>query len=135
MISGRIKTGLEPNWAKDDPDVAHRSAWPVHAGTGAEDAAVTYFEIDVGRRIGRHTHDASETVLLLRGSARAVVASEEREIGAGDVVHVPEGTPHDVVNEGNETLELVGFFSAAEVTTTFEQVQMPDDTTELGSPD
>ena len=135
MISGRIREGLEPNWAKDDPGVAHRSAWPVHKGTGATDSAVTYFEIDPGKRIGRHTHDTGETVLLLAGKGRAVVESEERQISPGDIVHVPAETPHDVVNEGDDTLELVGFFAAPEVVTIFEQVQMPDDTKKLGTPD
>jgi quercetin dioxygenase-like cupin family protein len=134
MIYGRIREGVEPNWAKDDPEVAHRSAWPVHGGTGATDSAVTYFEIDPGKRIGRHTHDAGETVLLLRGSGRAIVESEERVISPGDIVHVPPETPHDVVNESDETLELVGFFAQASVVTIFEDAQMPDDTKELGTP-
>ena len=135
MLSGRIRQGLEPNWAKDDSDVAHRSAWPIHGGTGARDAAVTYFEIDSGKRIGRHTHDTSETILLLSGTGRAIVASEEQPLSPGDVVHVPAETTHDVVNEGDGTLELVGFFPQAEVTTVFEDTQMPDDTRELGTPD
>jgi quercetin dioxygenase-like cupin family protein len=134
MISGRIKEDLEPNWAKDDPSVAHRSAWPVHGGTGADDSAVTYFEIDPGKHIGRHTHDTGETVLLLKGSGKTVVASEERPVAPGDIVHVPAETPHDVVNEGDETLELVGFFAKPEVVTIFEQTQMPDDTKKLGTP-
>ena len=135
MISGRIREGLEPNWAKEDPQIAHRSAWPVYEGTGARDAALTYFEIDPGKHIGRHTHDASETILLLKGAGRAAVGTEERPITPGDVVHVPPGTPHDVVNEGDDTLELVGFFDKAEVVTVFEQTQMPDDTMKLGTPD
>lgn len=135
MISGRIREGLEPNWAKDDPAVAHRSAWPVHGGTGASDSAVTYFEIDPGKRIGRHTHDTGETVLLLNGTGRALVASEERSISPGDLVHVPAETPHDVVNEGDQPLELVGLFAQPEVVTIFEDTQMPDDTKELGTPD
>ncbi|HEY7873935.1 MAG TPA: cupin domain-containing protein [Actinomycetota bacterium] len=134
MIDGRIRDDLEPNWARDDPTVSHRSGWPVHSGTGATDAAVTYFEIDPGHHIGRHEHDASETVLLLAGRGRAVVEAEERSIAPGDLVHVPAGVTHDVVNEGDEKLELVGFFAKADVKTVFEQVQMPDETTELGSP-
>jgi mannose-6-phosphate isomerase-like protein (cupin superfamily) len=134
VISGRIGTELEPNWAKDDPEVAHRSAWPVFGGNGASDS-LTYFEIDPGRRIGAHVHDAAETVVLLSGNARAIVAGEERHVAPNDVVHVPAGATHDVVNEGSETLRLLGFFGKAEVVTTFEQVQMPDDTKELGTPE
>lgn len=135
IAGGRIREGMEDNWARAVADVAHRSSWPIHAGVGPVDAAVTYFEIDAGKRIGRHEHDASETVLLLEGEGRAVVGSDEKRIAAGDVVHVPAGVVHDVVNEGNLRLELVGFFTAATVTTTFEDVQMPEETKELGTPD
>jgi quercetin dioxygenase-like cupin family protein len=135
MITGRIREGLEANWAKDDPAVAHRSSWPVHGGTGTVDSAATYFEIDPGKHIGRHEHDTGETVLLLSGRGRAVVGDEERPITPGDLVHVPGGVVHDVINDGDETLELVGFFARPEVETIFEQVQMPDDTKELGTPD
>jgi quercetin dioxygenase-like cupin family protein len=134
MISGRLREGLEPNWAKDDARVAHRSAWPVHGGNGATDSALTYFEIDPGNHIGPHEHDCGETVLLLKGRALAVVDADERAISPGDVVHVPAGVTHDVFNEGEDTLELVGFFARPEVTTIFEHVQMPDETKELGTP-
>lgn len=135
MISGRIREDLDESWARDDPGVAHRSAWPIYAGTGAKDSAVTYFEIDPGKRIGRHEHDTSETILLLAGSARAIVGSEERPASPGDIVHVPAQTVHDVVNEGDDKLELVGFFAKAEVVTIFEDVQMPDESKESGTPD
>jgi quercetin dioxygenase-like cupin family protein len=135
MITGRIREGLEPNWAKGDPSVAHRSSWPVHKGTGATDSAATYFEIDPAHHIGRHVHDCGETVLLLSGRGRAVVADDERPIAPGDIVHAPAGGTHDVFNDGDDTLELLGFFAAPEVTTVFEQVQMPDDSKELGTPD
>lgn len=134
MISGRIREGLEASWARDDPGVAHRGAWPIYAGTGAKDSALTYFEIDAGKRIGRHTHDTGETILLLAGSARAVVGPEQRAVSPGEIVHVPAETVHDVVNEGSEKLELVGFFAKAEVTTIFEDVQMPDESKESGTP-
>ena len=135
MIHGQIGGDLESNWARDDDRVAHRSKWVVHRGTGASDAATVYFEIDPGHHIGRHTHDASETILLLKGKGRALVADEETAISPGDVVHVPAEAPHDVVNEGDAVLELLGFFSKAEVVSVFEQVQMPDETTKLGTPD
>ena len=83
---------------------------------------------------GTHRHHAAETVVLLDGDARAIVDAEERAISTGDVVHVPAGATHDVVNTGNETLRLLGFFGKAEVKTTFELVQMPDDTRVLGTP-
>lgn len=135
MIVRPLVEGLEDNWAESDPDVAHRSGWPMHAGEGSENTSLTYFEIDPGKRIGRHTHDADETILLLSGSALAVVGQEEAEVAAKTVVHVPAYSPHDVRNVGAEPLRLVGFFSKATVVTVFDDVQMPDRTKKLGSPD
>ena len=134
MITGSTGGDLEANWARDDPQVVHRSAWPVYGGTGA-DISLTYFEIDPGTRIGAHVHDASETILVLDGAARASVAGEEQSVTAGTIVHVPEGARHDVANESDGVLRLVGFFPRPEVVTVFEQVQMPDGTTQLGTPD
>jgi quercetin dioxygenase-like cupin family protein len=133
VIAGSTGGDLEANWARDDGGVAHRSAWPVYGAHGA-DAAVTYFEIDPGMRIGAHRHDASETILVIEGAARASVGDEERSVTAGAIVHVPEGARHDVANESNEVLRLVGYFPRPEVVTVFEDVQMPDDTKELGTP-
>lgn len=135
MIVRPLVGDLEENWAKSDPNVAHRSGWPVFSKTGADNTSITYFEIDPGKHIGRHTHDADETILLLDGAARAEVGDEQASVEPWTLVHVPQGAVHDVFNEGSDKLRLVGFFSKATVTTTFEQVQMPDDSTKLGTPD
>ncbi len=135
MIVRPLVGDLEDNWAESDPDVAHRSGWPVHSGEGSENTSLTYFEIDPGKRIGRHTHDADETIVLLSGSAVAVVGEEEAEVDAKTVVHVAAYSPHDVRNTGAEPLRLIGFFSKASVATVFDDVQMPDGTKRLGSPD
>ena len=135
MIVRPLVGDLEQNWAKSDPDVAHRSGWPLYAGTGAENTSITYFEIAPGKHIGRHTHDADESILLLDGTARAMVEEEEALASPFNIVHVPANTSHDVFNEGETTLKLVGFFSKATVVTIFEDVQMPDDSKKLGTPD
>ena len=133
MISGRLGVDLEETWAKDDPSVAHRWAWPVWAGNGAENTATCYFEIDAGKRIGAHVHDCDETIVLLEGSGRGRVGDEWQEVEAGAVVHAPEGVTHDFVNTGENTMKLIGFFSKAEVDSTYEMV-LNDGTTGSGTP-
>ena len=134
MITGRIGTDLETNWAIDDPLVGHRSSWPIYARSGARDSATCYFEIDPGKHIGRHTHDAEETILVLEGTGTAHVGDESSGVDAGSVVNVPAHALHDVANGGEAIMRMVAFFSKSEVVTVFEQTQMPDNSTKLGTP-
>lgn len=134
MITGRLERGLEAAWGRDDPGIAHRSAWPIWAGTGAETTSTVYFEIDAGKRIGAHTHDADETIALLQGSGRGRVGDEAIDVSPGMVVHVPQGSLHDFINTGSEMMKLIGFFSKAEVTSTYQDVLLPEGTTESGTP-
>lgn len=134
MIVGRLGEGMEEAWGKDDASIAHRSAWPVYAGNGAQNSSTCYFEIDPGKRIGAHTHDCDETIVLLEGTGRGRVGNEETDIGPGVVFHVPENVVHDVTNTGDEILRLIGFFSNAEVRSTYEDVLLPDGTNRSGTP-
>lgn len=44
-----------------------------------------------------HSHNNEQMVYLIEGKARFGVAGEEREIEAGQVVHIPAGVPHRLV--------------------------------------
>ena len=134
MILEPLVGELEEAWARDDPTIAHRSGWPVYAGNGAKNTSTVYFEIDAGKRIGAHTHDADETIVLLEGRARGRVGDEEGDVEPGMVVHVPAEVVHDFTNVGDTTLRLIGFFSKAEVRSTYEAVLMPEGTKTSGTP-
>ena len=63
--------------------------------------------IPPGEEIGEEVHDGIDQILtFVSGSARAVVAGEERRVGPGDLVVVPAGTRHNFVNDGAEPLVL-----------------------------
>ena len=60
-----------------------------------------------GEEIGAETHEGIDQILaFVSGTARAIVGGEERTVGAGDVVVVPGGTPHNFVNAGSEPVVL-----------------------------
>ena len=44
---------------------------------------------------------------------------------AGDLAVVPEMVPHGVVNTGDETLKVVGFFCESAITSAFEAPLQP----------
>ena len=72
--------------------------------------------------------------MVLSGQARGRVGDETGEVSEGMVVHAPAEVVHDFENTGTEILKLIGFFSKAEVKSTYEAVLMPDETKSSGTP-
>ena len=136
-MSGMLKSleGLELDafWSEEDPSVMHRGHWLLSSEQGGDATAVTYFEIDAGKRIGMHTHDAEETIVVMGGTGNAIVSGDPLAFGPGSVIFVPEAAPHDVRNTSTETFRAVSFFPAAEVSSVFEVVLQPAGSRELGT--
>lgn len=134
MITGKLEHDMDEAWGKNDSSIGHRSAWPVWAGNGATNTSTVYFEIDAGKHIGAHVHDADETIVLLEGSGRGRVGHEETDVSPGMVVHAPEGVTHDFHNTSTVTMKLVGFFSKPKVVSVYEDELMPEGTNRSGTP-
>ena len=128
---------LVEGWLGSDPQRARtRVAFPINNGTGAQNSAVVYFEVDAGNRLGRHTDSAEEVLLILAGTADVEVDGETARLSAGDLALVPPMAPHALSNAGDETVKVVGFFSTDQVTSTFEEPVEPFGTAvvEQGAP-
>ena len=134
LLENVDRLDLESYWSEEDPSLMHRGKWVVYSETGADATAATYFEIDPGKHIGSHTHDAEETIFVLEGFGEVVVGDERENFDPGAVVFVPDGIPHDVHNGGQETFRAISFFPKAEVSSTFEVVLQPEGSRKLGSP-
>jgi quercetin dioxygenase-like cupin family protein len=120
--------GLElmESWLGSDPDTSRvRFTFPSNRKTGAEDSAVVYFELEPGKRLPRHTDSAEEIIVVLAGAAEAEVDGERGRLSVGEAALIPALAPHAVANAGDETLRVIGFFSAAEVTSVFEETMEP----------
>jgi quercetin dioxygenase-like cupin family protein len=89
-----------------------RVDFPISSVAGAASTAVVYFELEPGEHTGMHTDSAEEIVLLLSGTAEAIVGDERGELSAGGLGLVPALVPHDIRNIGEETVRVVGFFSS-----------------------
>jgi quercetin dioxygenase-like cupin family protein len=57
---------------------------------------VSEFELEPGAELEPHRHDTDEFYYLLRGSARMTIEGEERDIGVGDLVHIPRDAVHSI---------------------------------------
>ena len=89
-----------------------RVSFPINASTGADSSAVVYFEVEPGERLASHTDSAEEILYIVSGTADAEVGDERGRVSAGDLAVIPAMVPHGLVNVGEDTLRVVGFFSS-----------------------
>jgi len=111
-----------------DSDRAHkrlRVTFPINKWAGSRDSAVVYFEVEPGDRLAHHTDSAEEILYVVAGEAEAEVGDERGRLAAGDLAVIPAMVPHGLVNVGNETVKIVGFFSESEITSTFNEPIQP----------
>jgi mannose-6-phosphate isomerase-like protein (cupin superfamily) len=96
---------------------------------------VITFSIPPGKRLGRHTDTAEETQFIRGGSGELLRDSGSQPIKEGDVVVLAIGEFHDLLNTGEEDLEVIGFFAGPEVQQHWsDEVWEPGDLTVTGSP-
>jgi quercetin dioxygenase-like cupin family protein len=113
-------------WLDSDPEHKRvRVTFPINKWAGARDTAVVYFELEPGGRLGTHTDSAEEVLYIVSGRGEAEVGEERANVGAGDLAVIPAMVPHGLVNVGEETLRVVGFFCESEITSTFEEPVQP----------
>jgi quercetin dioxygenase-like cupin family protein len=121
-------------WYEHDPAMRVRVNFPFFAAMGNDSTAVVYFEIEPGHYLGTHTDSAEEILLILAGTVEASLGEETGLLSAGQSALIPAMAPHGVRNVGDETARCVGFFSAAEVVSTFDQPMMPFGQQVVGTP-
>jgi quercetin dioxygenase-like cupin family protein len=110
----------------DDPDYKRvHVAFPLNRLEGTEDSAVVFFTVQPGERLASHTDSAEEILYIVSGEAIAEVGDERGRVRAGDLAVVPAMAPHGLINDGDEPVTVVGFFSEAEITSTFEHPLQP----------
>lgn len=113
-------------WHESDPEHKRvQVAFPINKLEGSADSAVVYFTIAPGDSLGTHTDSAEEILYIVEGQAEATVGGERGILRAGDLAVVPAMAPHGLVNVGDGPVTVVGFFSEAEVNSTFEDTLQP----------
>jgi mannose-6-phosphate isomerase-like protein (cupin superfamily) len=81
---------------------------------------VSFFLIDYSREgqgpeLHRHAYD--EIFIVDEGRARFTVGDAEREVGGGEIVMAPAGTPHRFANAADERLRLTAIHTAPKMAT------------------
>ncbi|MEM7037336.1 MAG: cupin domain-containing protein, partial [Bacteroidota bacterium] len=73
----------------------------IHVQKLFSDAKASCFVIWVKQKVRLHKHAAhSETVYVLGGKGEMTLGKETFQVRKGDVVFIPEGTPHAVTTTG-----------------------------------
>ncbi|KAL7420176.1 hypothetical protein Q5752_005142 [Cryptotrichosporon argae] len=78
------------------------------------DSQLVAMTIPVGGEIGEEVHHVDQHLIFTSGTAKAIVGGEERDVSAGDLVIVPQGTQHNFVNTGPTALSLLTVYAPAE---------------------
>jgi quercetin dioxygenase-like cupin family protein len=120
------KLELMEVWLDSDPQHKRlQVTFPINKWAGSRDSAVVYFEIEPGNKLAPHTDSAEEILYLISGEAEAEVGDERGRIAAGDLAVIPAMVPHGLVNTGEEPLKVIGFFSEAEIVSSFDEPIQP----------
>lgn len=112
-------------WVEGKPDLGGRANFALYRAVGTQSSAVVCFELDPGKALGRHVDSAEEILLVLDGAIEVSVNGEQRRMAAGELAVVPGGTPHHVRHVGASVARIVGFFSAADVRSEFDEIYQP----------
>lgn len=65
-------------------------------------------DTDIGEEVHPHT---DQVLVVVQGRGEAMLDHERTPVGPGSLVHVPEGTLHNLVNTGGEDLRLYTVYS------------------------
>ncbi|MEW5827137.1 MAG: cupin domain-containing protein [Candidatus Bipolaricaulota bacterium] len=69
---------------------------------------------DVGSQIPQHAHEVSEEgMYIVSGCGRLVTPDGEQDLVPGMAIYMPPGTPHSILNTGDEPLKLVWVYCPA----------------------
>jgi mannose-6-phosphate isomerase-like protein (cupin superfamily) len=73
--------------------------------------SIAQARVEPGVTTRLHTLRATEAYYILRGEGETMVGSQRRFVQAGEVVHIPPGTPQQITNTGVEDLVFLAICS------------------------
>ena len=117
------------NWRDAVPYVGHNAKiiWPVLTRHGREDVeppecscllALSNFTrhvLQARMKSDYHAHENTEQIYyFIRGCGKMLIDGEEYPVEAGDAVHLPPKTKHQVINDGEEEIEHLNISAVVE---------------------
>jgi quercetin dioxygenase-like cupin family protein len=66
--------------------------------------------------IGMEIHPFDQVIIIVKGNAKVVLNEEETMAKEGDMIFIPQGTSHNVINVSQEeALKIVSFYSNTDI--------------------
>ena len=66
--------------------------------------------------IGMEVHTFDQTILIVEGEGKAVLNETTSSVKAGDLIFIPMGTQHNVINvDRKKELKLISFYSMTDI--------------------
>ena len=66
--------------------------------------------------IGMETHPFDQIILIVEGKGKADLDGEMSEVNAGDMIFIPQGTRHNVINLNQKNdLKIISFYSDTDI--------------------
>ena len=82
---------------------------------GAKELLLVRATFPAGEAHNFHRHPGREEIIyVLSGRAEQWVGAEKRNLGAGELAHIPKNTPHATFNPGPEPLKFLAILSPVE---------------------
>ncbi len=69
--------------------------------------AATWVDVAPGGRQIPHHHPEVQIYIIVAGRGRMRVGEEQKDVSAGELIHVPSGLTHGIENTGQEVLTYV----------------------------
>ena len=80
-----------------------------------EHCQVVLMSIEPGDDIGEEVHEGiDQLIVIVEGEARAVLAGEKTKVEEGELISVPAGTRHNIINADDEPLKLYTIYAPPE---------------------
>lgn len=64
--------------------------------------------------IGLEVHKVDQILIIVTGSGKALLNGQELSIAEGDLIMVPAGTKHNIINTSNQPLKLFTVYAPAQ---------------------
>lgn len=127
VISTRSMSAMEQGSAKIQPLVSHQffeeakknKNWKFAFATGQQEQIV-FMNIspstNPNNEIGMEVHEFDQVILIVEGKGNALLNGKASSVKEGDMIFIPMGTPHNVINlGGKKELKLISFYSQTDI--------------------
>jgi quercetin dioxygenase-like cupin family protein len=73
-------------------------------------------ETNPKNEIGMETHPFDQVIIVVTGKGKAVLNGKESLVAKGDMIFIPEGTPHNVINlVQDKPFKIISVYSSTDI--------------------